>query len=107
MDKIKRIELLSLFECISDLSRQPVNIDLGLKIIKLMDFYMKVKKESDEFSIKINEEIKDYEEIGKKVNEFLNESIDIIKEININDLKKSDIKISANRLSELLILINR
>jgi predicted nucleic acid-binding Zn-ribbon protein len=103
--EISRISIINSKKTLEWLSNLEVSIPIALKILKIIDFYEKVKNEIDEYSKKIYNENKDLEDVAKEISSFMQQCVNVENVLDINELHKEGIKISANKLRDLSLFV--
>jgi len=101
--KAKRMAILGTHKSLEWLADRDIEITLSLKVISIMKFYNKVKWDVDAFSGGKSNEIEDLVELGNKIQEYLNEEIEVETLIPWGDFVAEKLKISANNLKDLMI----
>ena len=105
--KKTRMQIIGAFKSLSWLADQDVDTYLSLRILNVMLFHNEIKKEIDDYSAKISSENDNLEEVGLKISDFINEEVEVKWTIPFDDLMVERIKISASKLSDLLVFMDK
>jgi hypothetical protein len=102
---LSRIKIIEANTAIAYLADQDVSVTLALKILNLVSFYQKIKKEVDEYSVSAYTKTENLEEVAEDISLFINQNVEVEKFINIKDLIDNNIKVSSNKLANLIPFI--